>query len=128
MRNTVAKRLRDAASMEVKGANAPERDLVWGTSSVINHPQSIRALYLRLKQSWKKASSNTPEPKHIVARHRKPSDFMRPQNNHPLALILSPLRHLTRSDDKSEPTLRLAAAAARAGRGHVVQRLARMVA
>jgi hypothetical protein len=133
MRNTVAKRLRKAALNEMLHDNVPKRDLVMGPNSVINSPQSIRALYLQLKASWKNLV--TAAPALVPTRLRKPSSFHRPQNLRAgPALIASPLKHIlglfpgsNRPDGSYElnPTSALAIAWAKSGQGHKVSALAR---
>lgn len=91
MRNTVAKKLRKAATT---GAyKFLDRDLVMGRHSVVNSPQSVRALYLRLKKAWKNLGGSNPAP--LVERERKASGFHRPADLHAgYALIESPLKQL----------------------------------
>ena len=95
MRNTVAKRLRKEALHEMIGDGVPKRDLVMGHHSVINSPQSVRALYLRLKSAWKNLGIGTPA--YVPTRLRKPSGFTRKQDLRTgPALILSPFKQLKR--------------------------------
>ena len=53
-----ARALRRLATEEMAEDKVPARDLVWGSRSVVNSPQSERALYLKLKQAYLR-----PEPK-----------------------------------------------------------------
>lgn len=134
MKNQVAKRLRKAALQEMIGDGVPKRELVWGTSSVINSPQSIRAMYLRMKQAWKRAGSLTSTAKHPVARTRKCSDHRAEPSGQGPALIQSPLKHI---EAKYPPVMQpngvaelhcvhaAAVFAASRGNGGMVKRLAR---
>lgn len=132
MRNTVAKRLRKAARQELLLDNVPNRDLVMGTNSVINSPESIRALYLKLKRHWVLPVLSTPAL--VITRLRKRSGFHRLQDmREPPAWIAHPLRALRNrfhsfvgdsGKREQNAVVRMATGWARAGRGDKVHRLA----
>lgn len=48
--------LRRLALEEMIGDGVPKTDLVMGRNSVVNSPDSIRAMYLKLKQAYQAAS------------------------------------------------------------------------
>ena len=132
MRNTVAKRLRKAALQEMLLDNVPKRDLVWGRDSVINSPDSVRALYLRMKKFWVHPHGPTLAP--VPTRVRKPSGFFRKALAVGPALIQSPLKLIKRlfpgftnpdGGYELDPTTAMAIAWAKAGKGHKVSQLAR---
>ena len=135
MRSTVAKYLRKEARNEMINDKVPERDLVLGNRSVVNHPKSIRAMYLALKKAYKALRFFTATTKHIVERTRKACGFYRPQDlTVSVARIDSPLRHIksrfpgtTRPDGTYEPSFIYAQATqmAKWGDGAGLQRLAR---
>ena len=132
MRNTVAKRLRQAARQEMLLDNVPNRELVMGRTSVINSPQSIRAMYLQLKRRWVLPALSSPAL--VATRLRQASGFYRPQDlSLKPALVIRPLRALrarfpsfTGDSGQAElnATTALATAWAKAGRGDKVRRLA----
>lgn len=93
MRQTVAKHLRKAALQEMIGDGVPKRDLVMGRHSVVNSPQSVRAMYLKLKQAWLRLWSGDHKP--LVERQRQASGFHRRTDlSAGPAMILSPLKQL----------------------------------
>ena len=68
MRAKVAKYLRREARTEMVNDGVPDRDPVWGHHSVVNSPQSVRALYLKLKQAFKRSFGRSGSPP-LVATH-----------------------------------------------------------
>lgn len=93
MRQTVAKRLRTLALAEMIGDGVPKRELVMGRHSVVNSPDSIRAMYLKLKQAWLRLWPSNPAPQPV--RQRKSTNFIRPVDlSQKPSLIQSPLQQL----------------------------------
>lgn len=66
MRSKIAKQLRREAAAEMSHDQVPERDLVMGKRSVVNSPQSVRAMYLALKKAYKKSRSSTATKQQFV--------------------------------------------------------------
>jgi len=138
MRAKMAKQLRREAANEMALDKVPDRDLVMGRTSVVNSPQSVRAMYLKMKQAYKNLRKRTPAPLQIVARKRKPGGTYRPLilTGKP-ALIQRPLRMLARRHVERESAhvdhvtwgvLEGAKDLARRGHGGALQRLARSLA
>lgn len=136
MRNTVAKRLRKEALTEMLGDGVPKRDLVMGHASVINSPQSVRALYLKMKAAWNRLPVSAPAL--VATRLRKRSGFHRPQIlGVGLALIAKPLKLIRQTfPGATSPAgvytpsviASLAWDWARRGQGHKITALARRYA
>lgn len=137
MRNTVARHLARTAIAEMTLDRVPARDLVEHPKRghVINAPKSVRALYLGLKQAYKKIRAFVTEAKHIVVRTRKGSGFYRKADlGARPAIIQSPLKQIQklyppsqnlRGEWEQHPIYLRAAHAAIRGDGATVQRLAR---
>jgi hypothetical protein len=137
MRNTVAKRLRREARQEMSLDGAPARQLVASRVAVVNHPHSVRAMFLALKRAWLKPRLDTPAYVPTRLRHKARSAH-RPQDLHAQsALILKPLRFIQSlfppfatptGGHQVHPTSALAIAWAKQGRGDKVRQLAQYFA
>lgn len=147
MRNTVAKHLNRTALGEMMGDGVPKRDLVMGKNSVVNHPKSVRAMYIRLKQAYKNLRSMVNEaaaraiakgialPAAQAPRTRKRSTFFRRQDlTQKPAVIQAPLQMIRalfpdtrneRGEFEASPIYRKARNAARRGDGKAVTAIAR---
>lgn len=96
MRGTVARALRRAARAEM-GADSgvSMKEVVWSGQVLRHHPNSVHAMYLRLKGAWIKAgAAQAQQPKLAEPRVRKPSGHHVKQNSMEPAIIVRPLRFL----------------------------------
>ena len=66
MRQTVAKYLRKEAACEMASGRPAERELVTSSTTAVNHPKSVRAMYRALKRAYKKMWSSTSTRQHFV--------------------------------------------------------------
>jgi len=134
MNGRIAKRLRKMALTEMMGDGVPKRDLVMGNRSVVNSPQSVRAMYLKLKAAYK---HTTCSPRPLRVRAHKASGFYRKQTGQCIALIQSPLKHLKAyaklaadglDGGAAKSIYAQATAAAKRGHGYTVRLLAQLYA
>lgn len=68
MRQTVAKYLRREAVHEMRQGPSAERELVTTSTTAVNHPRSVRAMYRALKRAYKNLRRVTAQNKHFVVK------------------------------------------------------------
>jgi hypothetical protein len=134
MRGLIAKILRRDAFAEMVGDNVPRRDLVIdGRGTVVNSPQSVRKMYLKLKQAYSAMRRFAGKVKVVIERGRSRSKTHKPQPEDRIAAIQNPLMLILqhcppsknqRGEYEPHPVYASARRAADRGRGDLVKKMA----